>query len=179
MAKYRALFIEEGREHLTELSRLLVELEATADPYSLIDEIFRHIHSIKGMAASMGYEPIAVIAHRAEDVVASYRDRRADFSTDLIDCLLRVSDALGDQVESIAANKTLDQHLELLHELRSWSDAPSALPRAPDPRVDARVRTVSVRIAEESTSPSVRAFMVHRRLGEHGRSSNVTPLWTS
>ena len=40
-----------------------------------VDAMFRHAHSVKGMAASMGFEQIAVLAHRVEDLVAHARSR--------------------------------------------------------------------------------------------------------
>ena len=65
MSKYRVLFIEESREHLSELSRLLVAVETSDEPKPIIDEIFRHAHSLKGMAGSMGYDPIMYPEFRA------------------------------------------------------------------------------------------------------------------
>jgi two-component system chemotaxis sensor kinase CheA len=73
LAKYRTLFLEEGSEHLAELSRALLELEKDAGSPEAIDAAFRMAHSIKGMAASLGYESIAEVAHRFEDRMARYR----------------------------------------------------------------------------------------------------------
>ena len=73
LAKYRALFLEEAGEHLAELARALLELEKDAGSPEAIDAAFRMAHSIKGMAASLGYESIAEVAHRFEDRMARYR----------------------------------------------------------------------------------------------------------
>ncbi len=100
MRKYRALFIEQSREHLEALSRAL----AAGDPRG-VDEIFRHVHSIKGMAASMGYDPIATLAHRFEDVVGERRARQAPLDSRLVDVLLEAVDVLNAQVESVAAER--------------------------------------------------------------------------
>src|SRR3954451_6432427 len=102
VSKYRALFIEESREHLAEMSRLLVELETATARGPLIDEVFRHAHSIKSMAATMGYEPIATLAHRLEDVVGAHRATGSPFPPTTVDSLLRSVDALSAQVQSIA-----------------------------------------------------------------------------
>jgi two-component system chemotaxis sensor kinase CheA len=67
MAKYRAVFLEEATEHLEDLSRALLELEREPARAEAIDLAFRMAHSIKGMAASLDYEPIAEVAHRLED----------------------------------------------------------------------------------------------------------------
>jgi two-component system chemotaxis sensor kinase CheA len=73
LAKYRTLFVEDATEHLAEISRRLIELEKTPDAGDAIDEIFRMAHSIKGMAASLGYDPITAAAHRLEDRMQGIR----------------------------------------------------------------------------------------------------------
>jgi len=126
MSKYRALFVEESREHVSELSRLLVEVEASAAPGPLIDEIFRHAHSIKGMAGSMGYEPITALAHRMEDVVDIYRRSAAPIAKDAIDRLLRAVDVLSQYVECIAAERPLEPNYELVRELSALAESGGA-----------------------------------------------------
>jgi len=67
LAKYRAVFLEEAGEHLEEMSRGLLELERDPARAESLDLVFRMAHSIKGMAASLGYEAIAELSHRLED----------------------------------------------------------------------------------------------------------------
>lgn len=100
MRKYRALFIEQSREHLEALSRTLA---AGAPSGGAIDEVFRHVHSIKGMAASMGFTPIATLAHRFEDVVGQSRGRGGALDARLVDVLLEATDVLTAQVNAVAA----------------------------------------------------------------------------
>jgi len=73
MSKYRAIFIEEATEHLEEMSRGLLELERDPGRAEAIDLVFRMAHSIKGMAASLGYDPITEVAHRLEDRMQGVR----------------------------------------------------------------------------------------------------------
>ncbi len=74
MAKYRAVFIEESVEHLAEISRALLDLEKEPHRVDTIDLVFRMAHSIKGMAASLDYENVAVAAHRLEDRMQVIRE---------------------------------------------------------------------------------------------------------
>lgn len=71
--KYRALFLEEAGEHLAAMSQGLLELEKAADSVESIDLIFRMAHSIKSMAASLGYESISEVSHRLEDRMEDIR----------------------------------------------------------------------------------------------------------
>lgn len=84
LAKYRALFLEEAAEHLAEMSRALLELEKDAASAGSIDVVFRAAHSIKGMAASLGYDPISEVAHKLEDRMEGPRAAgRIDGAADL------------------------------------------------------------------------------------------------
>jgi two-component system chemotaxis sensor kinase CheA len=73
LAKYRSLFLEEATEHLAEMARALLELEKEPARAEAIDLVFRMAHSIKGMAATLGYDAIAELAHRLEDHMDGYR----------------------------------------------------------------------------------------------------------
>lgn len=73
LSKYRQLFLEEGAEHLGEISRALLELEKDPASGESIDVVFRMAHSIKGMAASLGYDSISEVAHRLEDRMSEIR----------------------------------------------------------------------------------------------------------
>jgi two-component system chemotaxis sensor kinase CheA len=73
LAKYRALFLEEATEHLAEMSRACLALEKDPADGESLDLVFRLAHSIKGMAASLEYDPVTQLAHRLEDRMASFR----------------------------------------------------------------------------------------------------------
>lgn len=73
MAKYRALFLEEATEHLAEISRALIALEKDPAAGDSIDLVFRMAHSIKSMAASVGHDAIAEVAHALEDRMEAVR----------------------------------------------------------------------------------------------------------
>jgi two-component system chemotaxis sensor kinase CheA len=73
MSKYRAIFLEEASEHLEEMSRGLLELERDPSRAEALDLVFRMAHSIKGMAASLGYDAITEVAHRLEDRMQAAR----------------------------------------------------------------------------------------------------------
>lgn len=195
MSKYKALFVEESREHLSELNRLLVVLEGSGEPAPLIDDIFRHAHSIKGMAASMQYDAIVTLAHRIEDVVGARRASGGGFERQLIDLLLRGVDALSSQVETVEADREIDAHDDLVNELVEAS-TPDSTPPEPERKRSTKkaaekasnpkereqskttsrpasasepargARTVSVTLDGECKTPGVRLFLVHKKLAE-------------
>lgn len=103
MSPYRELFISEARSHLSVFSELIVRLEDSPGTPDSIDELFRHAHSLKGMAATMGFEQIVGIAHAIEDQLGRIRSGESVLRPPLADLLLEGSDAmtrLVSQVES-------------------------------------------------------------------------------
>ena len=73
--KYRNLFLEEATEHLGEISRALLELEKDPRAGEPLDLVFRLVHSLKGMGASLGYDGVSDLAHRLEDRLGRWRAR--------------------------------------------------------------------------------------------------------
>lgn len=73
--KYRNLFLEEATEHLAEMSRALLELEKDPRAREAIDLVFRMVHSLKGMGASLGYDAVSELSHRLEDRLGTWRAR--------------------------------------------------------------------------------------------------------
>ena len=73
-SEYLGLFLDESRESLQALNASLLDLERDpADPEPLT-VIFRVAHSLKGMSATMGFEAMARLTHRMEEVLAAMRD---------------------------------------------------------------------------------------------------------
>jgi two-component system, chemotaxis family, sensor kinase CheA len=73
MSKYHEMFLTESREHLLSMGRLLSALEQDAADRPAIDGLFRSAHSIKGMAASMGFAQTTELSHYLEDLLEQCR----------------------------------------------------------------------------------------------------------
>ena len=67
--KYLEMFIEESKEHLQSCSEHLLELEKNPEDLAIVSEIFRSAHTLKGMSATMGYEDLADLTHKMENVL--------------------------------------------------------------------------------------------------------------
>jgi chemotaxis protein histidine kinase CheA len=93
MSKYRELFLSEAREHINGLSQLVVTLEQEPGNRETIDALFREAHSIKGMAATMGFNNTARLSHHLEDLLDGFRNS-GDIPSVTIDYLLEGIDLL-------------------------------------------------------------------------------------
>jgi two-component system chemotaxis sensor kinase CheA len=71
MRRYQELFLEESREHLRTANRILDGEHAGNEPWR---DLLRHAHSLKGMAAAMGYRPFVAVAHALEERLQKLRE---------------------------------------------------------------------------------------------------------
>ena len=83
-SKYQELFISEAEEYLEQISDSILELERNPGNMDAVNNMFRGLHTIKGMAASMGYGEIAKIAHQLEDVADLIRNNKIKLYKELI-----------------------------------------------------------------------------------------------
>jgi two-component system chemotaxis sensor kinase CheA len=100
MERYRKLFLEEGHKHLQAVEDCL--LESGEIGRAQVDALFREIHSLKGMAASMGYDPMAALAHRLEDRLDQWRHQGAEFTREQRSLCLQVCDRLEEMRFAVA-----------------------------------------------------------------------------
>lgn len=100
---YLGLFLDESRESLQSLNASLLDLERDpADPEPLT-VILRVAHSLKGMSATMGFEAMARLTHRMEEVLAAMRDDGAPVTQATTDSLFACLDTLQEMVDRVAA----------------------------------------------------------------------------
>lgn len=191
-SKYTALFLAESREHLSTCNQLLLEWERDPSATGAVAGLFRSVHTLKGMAATMGFVRLAELAHRAEDLLDAVRAGRVRADGELIDLLFRTVDGLEQGLEPAVTGR--DGQLDL-QELGSALDA-AAGAEAPAPKrgagkaakadaapvrlsVSAPVpgtgRVVKVRVVPGSAMPGVRALLALKRAEGLGTVGAVQP----
>ena len=104
MSNYRGLFLSETREHINKLNDLVVTLEKEPGNRETIDAMFREAHSIKGMAATMGYTRTASLAHHLEELMDGFRSSGKVPET-TIDHLLEGVDLLEGLLDDLQADR--------------------------------------------------------------------------
>ncbi|NVO00400.1 MAG: chemotaxis protein CheA [Geobacteraceae bacterium] len=125
MSQYHNLFITETREHLSKLSALVLELESDPEDRTTVDALFRSVHSVKGMAASMGFDTAATLAHKLEDLMDRIR-KGLPIDSELFDLLLAGEAALSKIVNDIekGGSGNLDTEELLQRVVNYGSEAP-------------------------------------------------------
>lgn len=142
MSQYRDLFISESREHLRTINGLVVGLEKDAGDRETIDALFRVAHSVKGMAASMGYAEITELAHKLEDLMDQVRKGALAFDAGVADLLLEGADLLEAMVSDVEVGGSGSRDIAgLVERLVAYPTAVGAAPpppqREPEPQAPA------------------------------------------
>ncbi len=73
LAKYAALFESESREQLSTINEQLLALERAPTASEPVSAIFRAVHTMKGMSATMGYAAVTALAHELESLLDRVR----------------------------------------------------------------------------------------------------------
>jgi two-component system, chemotaxis family, sensor kinase CheA len=184
LSKYAALFLAESREHLKACNSSLLAWESAPASTEPVDRLFRAIHTIKGMAATMGYAAVAHLAHRSENLLDGLRQGRLQASPSIFQLLFRAVDALGRAVEAAAAGNEEQADEGLIAELDMASAGdypPNAATQNPEPTParrasDApRFRWIHVAIRSGAIMRGARAALVIRRAESLGEVSAVRP----
>jgi two-component system chemotaxis sensor kinase CheA len=182
MSKYLGLFVQEATEHLEAFGQDLVRLEREGHQKDVVDALFRHAHSVKGMSASMGFTALTNLAHRAEDLVDRIRCRPEALTPELVDVLLATGDRLAEGVRRAGEGLPAPEAADLEEQLARAIEAAGGEPRpAPPPaRPEAKplalpgATPATVRIRTELLDGFLEAvgelILATSRLRELGRS---------
>jgi two-component system chemotaxis sensor kinase CheA len=188
-SEYLPMFLAECRENLQELNLAVVRLEEAPEDRDTVDAIFRIAHSLKGMAATMGFEGMATLTHKMEDVFELLRQRGTGLTGEVVDVLLACLDALSGAVDAIDSDgaERLDpaELIERLGALVRERDDPEAVATEPVPEpapaklaevgLGRTVLEIHAVLAEDAQMPAVRAFQLLAAAGEHGDVLRSTP----
>ena len=186
--EYAELFLTESREHVSAINDALLALERGgvrdgAPNSDAVNAIFRAVHTIKGMAATMGYAVVAELSHELETVLDCVRRETLAIDAGLMDLLFRCADVLEESAEAAVAGRDgeIVAH-DLVARLRDLSASPSAdaadvgsKPAAPTPSADAGGTLVRVRLAAETPLRGVRAYLIVQALENLGRITALEP----
>ncbi len=109
--KYIEIFFQETDEYLQTLNECLLALEKDPDDGPVLDEIFRAAHTLKGMAATMGYNNMAELTHHMESVFELFRSGKSSVTTQIISLIFACLDKLQEIVEDLREGKNLEYDL--------------------------------------------------------------------
>ena len=122
-SQYLSMFLEESMDNLQVLNESLLELEQNPEDGNKLNEIFRVAHTIKGMAATMGFSEMAELTHKMEDVLSKFREGQLKVTAEVVTVLFKCLDTLELMVDNIAEGieETIDVS-DLINKLEGIAD---------------------------------------------------------
>lgn len=121
-------FIIESQENLDKLDQDLITLEEEPTNSSVINQIFRIVHTIKGTCGFFEFRKLESVSHVGENLLDSLRDGSVATSNDVITALLKLGDALRKMLSSIAinGNEGEDDYKDLVETLARLNSSPKS-----------------------------------------------------
>ena len=121
-AQYAELFLTESREHVSAINHSLLELERGVGGDEPVGAIFRGVHTIKGMSATMGYTAVASLSHELETLLDVVRRGGRTVDARLMDLLFRAADLLERSIESAVSGVDAVDVAPMLAQLQSEAE---------------------------------------------------------
>lgn len=97
-------FLAETNDSLGELDNDLVLLEQDPENDALISKIFRILHTIKGTCGFLGLSRLEKVAHKGEDVLGLFRDKKMKVTTAYVSLILESFDTIKEIIAGIEAS---------------------------------------------------------------------------
>jgi len=95
-------FIQETRENLQMIENGMIQLESAPDNKSLIDEIFRPFHTIKGVAGFLNLNDINALSHSFENLLDDARQGAILFDEQISQVVFEGIDALRVMINTLS-----------------------------------------------------------------------------
>ncbi len=102
------VFLDEAEEQLQLLDDAIIRLEKEGGNTTLLQEIFRAAHTLKGSSATLGHQRMSELAHAMESVFDKFRKGTLSPNSHVIDALLRSLDGLRALKEELVSSKESD-----------------------------------------------------------------------
>ncbi len=99
--EYLGVFLDESKEYVQLLNDSLLELEKTPEDVEQINRAFRALHTLKGMAGTMGFETLSKLCHKMENYFDVVRGGKVRIDSDSIDYLFAGLDIIEKMLKSI------------------------------------------------------------------------------
>lgn len=141
----RTVDLRTQREFLIDIEELIERLFADTEELrrqegsrpqrrELLDRIFRHVHSIKGVAATAGFADVGKLAHQTESLLDNARVGRVPIEDQLIDTIEQAANAISESLSAAAAGfEATEPPAELIQSFHDYKLDESSVVEAPLP----------------------------------------------
>ncbi len=104
--EYLGVFVDETREAIQNMNDILLKIESDMEDMESINELFRILHTLKGMAGTMEFNSMMTLCHRMENVLDMVRNGDIKLNEDILDRLFKGADILEQMLNRIIEEGT-------------------------------------------------------------------------
>ncbi|EYF00345.1 chemotaxis protein CheA [Chondromyces apiculatus] len=172
-------FFSEAQEIVEGLGRDLLALDEAVranrvDP-DLINDIFRAVHTLKGLAGLFGATRMATLSHELEEVLDNLRLGRIDVSPVVLDMLFRSIELYGRilQVEKDGSELPIPEVDELLRELHRGFGQREQQPLAAEYDLDPGLLAVLTEYEEHRLRTNIQSGLILYRIRVHFQLATI------
>jgi len=101
LEKYLEQFIGEAEQNVQDIEQMLLKSEQEKGNVEIVNNIFRSMHTIKGSSGIVNAVDIAEVAHKMENILAFFREKKRPLSLDVISLLLKGIDVVKSLLDSL------------------------------------------------------------------------------
>jgi two-component system chemotaxis sensor kinase CheA len=103
-------FLKEATDLLADAENAFLRLEQSKDDTSILDEIFRLAHNLKGTSMAVGLDQLSELTHTAENLILKLKEGELKITDDIVTVLLNFLDRVNKMVETLEndLNATFD-----------------------------------------------------------------------
>lgn len=173
-------FLQEATDLLSDVDNKLVDLEKTPDEKSLLNDIFRGFHTIKGGAGFLNATELVTLCHLTENLFDKLRNDELQLTPELMDLIMSatqgVREMFGELTQSLQPQPADPALLDALRAvIQGGGVKPAApAPAAPAPAAEAPAAAPAAPAPQVAGEPDWNA--VHAAMTEGGvPPSNATP----
>ena len=186
MDEMLALFADETSEILEQLNGQLIELEQEPNNIELINDLFRHAHTLKGMAATLGFKEMAQLTHEMEDLMDKIRSGKDSVTEDKIDILLKCIELLEEMSQDYLNDGSTSVSIdEIVARIKNDKPATNSMNDSQDSVTGASVDNLSpieeehlrveLHVDPQIQMSSIRTFIFLNKLKDKGLYINSSP----
>ncbi|RLA26984.1 MAG: histidine kinase, partial [Gammaproteobacteria bacterium] len=130
-AEIAAIFSEEAAELLEAADRALSSWKTGTDSREQVEELKRHLHTLKGGARMAGIAPMGNLSHELEALIINIDDGRIAANPQIHDILQQSIDELHRMRDTVIAGKSVSAATELEQRIRSINAGDVSATEAP------------------------------------------------
>lgn len=170
MDNMKAVYLEEANELLDNLEGALLQLDETPEEKSLIEEVFRIMHTLKGNSSMFGFTNIAEFIHNLETVYDLIRGGKQQVSKELIDTTLASMDHIKQIVDDheLEDNSNKDRHESLTEQILAYTGETAPAPASPAKQEPSE---------QEAPKSTEHTFYIHFKPGKSVVTDGNNPLY--